>query len=206
MGLTIMPWTENHGRSSARPVNDGPYRIIDLGDGTAMLQLDVDVSWSTVFQIIYALDRSTSGKSDKLTSCFEQLIEEHGRALCNGERYVCDLIEALPMAIYTTDAEGRITSYNQAAVAFAGCRPRLRQDRWCITWRLYSPNGTPLLHDQCPMATALKENRPVRGVEAVAERPDGTCVSFTPFPTPLRDASGALIGGVNMLLETTQCS
>jgi hypothetical protein len=24
-----------------------------------------------------------------------------------------------------------------------------------------------------------------------------------PFPTPLRDASGALVGGVNMLVETT---
>jgi hypothetical protein len=56
------------------------------------------------------------------------------------------------------------------------------------------------------MAIALKENRPVRGVEAIAERPDGTRVSFVPFPTPLRDASGALVGGVNMLLETAHRS
>jgi hypothetical protein len=28
--------------------------------------------------------------------------------------------------------------------------------------------------DQCPMAIALKEKRPIRGAEAVAERPDGT--------------------------------
>jgi hypothetical protein len=53
------------------------------------------------------------------------------------------------------------------------------------------------------MAIALKENRPVRGVEAVAERPDGTRVPFMPFPTPLHDASGALVGGLNMLVETT---
>jgi hypothetical protein len=52
------------------------------------------------------------------------------------------------------------------------------------------------------MAIALKENRPIRGVAAVAERPDGTRISVMAFPTPLHDASGALVGGVNMLLET----
>jgi PAS domain-containing protein len=105
-----------------------------------------------------------------------------------------------------TDAQGRITYYNEAAVALAGRRPALGQDRWCVTWHLYQPNGTLLPHDRCPMAIALKENRPVQGVEAVAERPDGTRISILPFPTPLHDASGALVGGVNMLVETTHHS
>ncbi len=51
------------------------------------------------------------------------------------------------------------------------------------------------------MAIALKENRPVRGVEAVAEKPDGTLVPFVPFPTPLRDEAGRLVGAVNMLID-----
>ena len=51
------------------------------------------------------------------------------------------------------------------------------------------------------MAVALRENRPIRGVEAIAERPDGTRVPFLPFPTPIRDASGKLIGAVNMLVD-----
>ncbi len=54
------------------------------------------------------------------------------------------------------------------------------------------------------MAITLKENRPVRGVEAVAERPDGTRVSFLPFPTPLRDDNGDLVGAVNVLIDTTE--
>jgi PAS domain-containing protein len=137
--------------------------------------------------------------SDQLASLstdLERLVEE-------GTQHVRDLIEALPAAIYMTDTEGYITFYNEAAVTLAGRRPVVGQDRWCVTWRLYQPDGTPLLHEQCPMAIALKQNRPVRGVAAVAERPDGTHFSFTPFPTPLHDASGALVGGVNMLLETT---
>lgn len=48
------------------------------------------------------------------------------------------------------------------------------------------------------MAVALKEGRPVRGVEAIAERPDGTRVPFIPFPTPLFDASGRVTGAINM--------
>jgi hypothetical protein len=51
------------------------------------------------------------------------------------------------------------------------------------------------------MAIALKEDRPIRGAQAVAQRPDGTRVPFMPHPTPLRDASGALVGAVDMLLE-----
>jgi PAS domain S-box-containing protein len=117
-----------------------------------------------------------------------------------------ELLDALPAAIYTTDAAGRITYYNSAAVQLAGRRPRIGSDEWCVTWRLYWPDGTPLPHDECPMAVALKTGRPVRDVEAVAERPDGTLVRFMPYPTPLHDASGNVIGAVNMLVDLTERS
>jgi PAS domain S-box-containing protein len=93
--------------------------------------------------------------------------------LRESERHARELLEALPAAIYTTDAAGRITYYNQAAVDFSGRTPILGSDEWCVTWRLFTPDGTPLPHDQCPMAVALKEGRVIRGVEAIAERPDG---------------------------------
>jgi len=38
----------------------------------------------------------------------------------------------------------------------------------------------------------------------VAERPDGTRVPFMPYPTPLHDASGKLVGAVNMLVDLTE--
>jgi PAS domain S-box-containing protein len=114
------------------------------------------------------------------------------------------ILEALPAAIYTTDAEGRITSFNDEAVRFSGRVPQLGTDSWCVTWKLYWPDGTPLPHDQCPMAIALREGRPVRGVSAIAERPDGTRVHFMPYPTPIKDASGKVIGAVNMLVDITE--
>jgi PAS domain S-box-containing protein len=112
-------------------------------------------------------------------------------------------LNALAAAVYTTDAEGRITYFNQAAVKLWGRAPEIGE-LWCGSWRIYKPNGELLPHDQCPMAIALKEGREVRGVEAVAERPDGTRVPFMPFPSPIRDAAGAIIGGVNLLVDLTE--
>ena len=112
-----------------------------------------------------------------------------------------ELLDALPAAIYTTDAAGRITSYNQAAVEFSGRTPEIGNDQWCVTWRLYWPDGQPMAHDECPMARALAEDRPIRGGEAIAERPDGSRVAFMAYPTPLHDASGCLVGAVNMLVD-----
>jgi PAS domain S-box-containing protein len=111
------------------------------------------------------------------------------------------LFEDLPVAIYMTDAEGRITFYNEAAATLWGCRPELGKDEFCGSWKLYWPDGTPLPHDECPMAIALRQKAAVQGLEAVAERPDGTRVPFIPYPTPLFDSSGALVGAVNMLVE-----
>lgn len=114
-----------------------------------------------------------------------------------------DVLDALAAAVYVTDAAGRITYYNDAAAALWGHRPQLGQDQWCGSWKLYWPDGSPLPHDQCPMAVTLREGRPVRGLEAVAERPDGTRAPFIPYPTPLHDASGRLVGAVNILIDVS---
>ncbi|HVW55882.1 MAG TPA: PAS domain S-box protein [Rhizobiaceae bacterium] len=120
------------------------------------------------------------------------------------EQRLQDLLAAIPAAIYTTDASGTITYFNQPAMDLAGRTPTLGVDRWCVTWKLYWPDGTPLPHDQCPMAVTLKEGRPVRGMEAVAERPDGTRVPFIPYPTPIRNEDGEIVGAINMLVDVSE--
>ena len=120
------------------------------------------------------------------------------------EQHLRDLIAAVPAAIYTTDAQGKITFFNQAAAELAGRAPTIGSDEWCMTWKLYHPNGTPLPYDQCPMAITLKEGRAIRNAEVVAERPDGTRVPFIPYPTPLRDGAGKTIGTINMLVDVSE--
>ncbi|HEY8033065.1 MAG TPA: PAS domain S-box protein [Methylocella sp.] len=128
-----------------------------------------------------------------------------GDTASRGSELQCrELLEALPAAVYTIDAAGRITFFNQAAADLWGCRPQLGKSEWCGSWRLYWPDDRPMRHDECPMAVALKEGRPIRGAEAVAERPDGTRVFFLAYPIPLRDKSGAVTGAVNTLVDVTE--
>ena len=112
-----------------------------------------------------------------------------------------DVLQALPEAIYTTDASGLITFYNKAAASLWGVEPKLGESEFCGSWKLYWPNGNPLPHDECPMAMTLKEKRPVRGLEAIAERPDGKRIRFLACPSPIFDSTGTLIGAVNMLID-----
>ena len=115
-----------------------------------------------------------------------------------------EILDALPAAIYVTDVEGTITYFNQPCVELAGRTPTLGADKWCVTWKIFTPEGDFVPHEECPMAVAIREKRPVRDVEAVAERPDGTRVHFVPYPTPLYDAEGRFAGAVNLLLDVTQ--
>jgi two-component system CheB/CheR fusion protein len=147
-----------------------------------------------------------------------QHVQRHARghapeavAECKSEREIehdaeqsfREALKALPAAIYTTDAAGRITSFNSSAADLWGQSPELGKSQWCGSWKLYRLDEQPLPHDVCPMAVALKEDRQVRGERAIAERPDGRRVPFMAYPTPLHDASGALVGAVNMLLDIT---
>jgi len=119
------------------------------------------------------------------------------------DRSYRQILDALGVAMYATDAGGHITFFNEAAVELWGRRPALGEE-WCGSWRLFWPDGRPMRHDECPMAIALHENRAVRGWSAIAERPDGSRVIFQPFPTPLRDGAGKLVGAVNVLVDVTE--
>ena len=121
-------------------------------------------------------------------AAFGDAVERAGvRPFRLGRAQMEDVIRALPAAIYTTDAAGRITFYNEAAAELWGCCPELGKSEFCGSWKLYWPDGRPMPHGQCPMAIALKERREIRGMEAVAERPDGSSCPFRSLSNaPLR--------------------
>jgi PAS domain S-box-containing protein len=131
----------------------------------------------------------------------ERLLDEVLGAL-SGDAWAATL-DRLDAPAYLTDRDGNVTYWNRACVEFAGREPEFGQDRWCVTWKLYTMAGEPLAHDACPMAVAIRQQRIVRNAVAIAERPDGTRRAFTPYPTPLFDESGAMKGAVNLLIDVT---
>lgn len=138
-----------------------------------------------------------------MPTAIETMLEQALSAVLAGDQALRDALDDLPAPIYVTDADGVITYFNPACIDFTGRRPEVGADRWCVTWRLYTNAGEVLPHDACPMAVAINTKRPVRGVTAVAERPDGSRVVFRPYPTPIFDKDGKFAGAVNLLEDVT---
>ena len=57
----------------------------------------------------------------------DQVVIESGRLrlapILVGDTQSAQILDALPVAVYATDPEGRVTYYNQAAADFWGYRP-----------------------------------------------------------------------------------
>ncbi|HEY6980614.1 MAG TPA: hypothetical protein VH499_06635 [Reyranella sp.] len=133
----------------------------------------------------------------------ERLVQSATDALARADRDLLRDVERAPTALYATDASGTLTWFNLACIGLAGRTPAAGRDRWCVTWKLYTEDGRFLPHDECPMAVAIKERRTVRGLAAIAERPDGTRTAFLACPTPILDTSRVFLGAVNALVELT---
>lgn len=114
-----------------------------------------------------------------------------------------NLIDELPVAIYTCDIEGRITFFNTAAADLWGRIPEIGKDLWCGSWKIFDASGLPMNLNDCPMAVALREKRKVEGEEIIIERPDGKRIHVLPNPKPLFDSEGNMTGALNMLVDIT---
>jgi PAS domain S-box-containing protein len=133
----------------------------------------------------------------------EQILETALGALSSLSNWE-SVLDELPAPIYVADPDGAVTYWNRACVELAGREPQLGSDRWCVTWKIFTTAGDHLPHDQCPMAQAIREQRIIRDVVAIAERPDGSRIAFRPYPTPLFDGDGNMTGAVNMLVDVTR--
>ena len=114
-----------------------------------------------------------------------------------------ELLEQLPAAAYTTDAEGLITYYNRQALELWGRAPLLHDavDRYCGSFRLFDAGGTPIPHEKCWMALALREDRSYNGKEIVIERSDGSRRTVLAHANPLHDDRGKVRAAVNVLVD-----
>jgi signal transduction histidine kinase len=124
----------------------------------------------------------------------------------NGGSEFLRLLDKLPAAAYTCDAEGLITYYNQSALHLWGRTPKLCDpaDRFCGSFRLHSAEGRPISHDECWMALALRGDLEFTGCEIIIERPDGERRTVSASASPIHDKSGKLIGAVNVLFDITE--
>ncbi len=139
-------------------------------------------------------------------NCFQDITEmsRMRREAKENRRLGRRVMEALPAAVYTTDADGKLLYFNKAAEVLWGRAPKIGEEYWSGAFKMVRPDGTSVPLDECPMAVALREQRAQIGPEAFVERPDGSRVPYLSHPTPIFDSEGKLIGAVNMLLDLSE--
>lgn len=164
-----------------------------------------DGSYAFVFDRGYVL-RDAQGRPVRMIGAMQDFTDRRQAedALRDSERHYRDLVQSLRAAVYTCDAEGRLTLFNEAAVQLWGREPELGKDLWCGAWKMFDLTGRPIDLEDCSMAATVREGRPVRGREIVMERPDGSRAYVLPHPTPIRDAAGKVVGAINMLVDLTE--
>ena len=118
------------------------------------------------------------------------------------EKRYRDLIQTLPVAVYTVDENGYVNLYNKAAVKLWGREPELGRELWCGSYEMYTLEGDFLPHTECPMAIALKEKKAF-SVEAYIKRPDGTLRNIIANPQPIYDSNENITGAMNVVVDIT---
>ncbi len=117
------------------------------------------------------------------------------------------LVEMMPAAVCTSDAEGVINFYNARATEIWGRCPVIPSpsEKYCGSFKLYTLDGQFIPPDEShPIAVCLRTGQSFRGVPARIERPDGTSVIVEVNIDPFRDADGNIVGAINVFLDVTQ--
>ena len=149
--------------------------------------------------------KDNTGKIDGISFFFIDVTEkvESRKKIEESEKRYRLLIENLPVATYSCDADGHILIYNKAAADLWGREPEIEKDLFYGTWKIYDDDGNPITYDKCPMSIALKEGRILTDREIIIERPNGEKANILPYPVPFLDSSGQVTGAVNVLIDIT---
>lgn len=126
--------------------------------------------------------------------------------LLKSELQFRQFLNVLPAAAYMCDAAGLITYYNGHAHELWGREPLLNDDgdMFCGSFRLFTPAGEPVPHEECWMALALRFNKEFNGEEIVIEREGGERLTVLAYARPIRDEDGDLMAAVNILVDITE--
>ncbi len=168
---------------------------VDSHDGRKLYYLDYE--YAPLFDTDGTIDGIMCTVNDVTASVKAREAEK------TAQKRQADLIQTLPVAMYTIDANGYIDLYNKAAETLWGRKPEPGKDRWCGSYKITTLNGTPVPHDNCPMAMAFKEGRSIEE-EIYMYRSNGDRRHVIVHPQPLYDDSGNIIGASKVMIDITE--
>lgn len=120
-----------------------------------------------------------------------------------GDHAFKELVQALPVAIYTCNRDGYITFFNDAAALLWGRQPQTGQDKWYTFQKFYHPYGNLMQIDDDPVTRVLNTGKPITGEEITIERSDGSFLNLLAFSRPFFDNQHTVTGVHNTLVDIT---
>ncbi|HVF70494.1 MAG TPA: PAS domain S-box protein [Chthoniobacterales bacterium] len=116
-----------------------------------------------------------------------------------GEQRYRTLFELVPVAVYSTDADGVIQDYNKRAVELWGRKPE-QGEKFCGSFKIFHPDGRPMPHEECPMARVLHgETLGPEELDILVEQESGTRRNVLVAPRAITDGKGAIVGAINCM-------
>jgi signal transduction histidine kinase len=128
-------------------------------------------------------------------------------ALRDSEKRYRTLFDLGPVAVYSCDASGVIQQFNPRAVELWGRQPPPRDtaQRFCGSFKLFRPDGSFMVREQCPMAdVASGKSSGVRDREVIIERPDHSRITVVVNIAPLKNDQGKITGAINCFYDITE--
>lgn len=119
------------------------------------------------------------------------------------ERYRA-LFNSAPMAVYVCNQNAVIQEFNARAAELWGREPVCGVETFCGSLRMWRTDGTPLPHDQCPVAAVLQTGNPANNMDVVIERPDGSRIPVLVNIAALKDERGRILGSVTSFVDISE--
>lgn len=116
------------------------------------------------------------------------------------------VLDVLPVGVCIADANGRLIHLNAAARAIWGENMpyATSAEEYHVYRGWWTNTGQPLAPEEWGMARALRSGEVSIGEEIDIEAFDGQRKTMLHYAAPIRDAAGAIIGGVVAILDITE--
>jgi PAS domain S-box-containing protein len=106
------------------------------------------------------------------------------------------IFDRIPHGIFTVDEQGRVTSFNAAAERITGWSQQEVTGRYCR--EILQADHC---QEACFLRESIREDEEFRDQEVMIKRRDGRQILVSVSTASLKDLSGKLIGGVEMLRD-----
>ncbi len=125
-------------------------------------------------------------------------------ALRSSEERLSHVIQSMPMAVFSCDAEGRIEIWNEYFSTMVGQEIQPDNSEFKKLTKLFDPNGAPLAVENYPLIRTLRTGEKHLNQEVMMEFVDGRRINALVNPMPVKNSEGKVTGAINVIIDISE--